>query len=175
MLRYLSAALLMTVAPVLLLSVALSQSGCSTTKEIRETIQQDPEHAPENRAYFAHRFLEAIVVELSAVVQDQSTPREVADAIKGALPAAGVVADALKEARARYILLKADLEAVEAQGLPQDTQRLAQLQAYLQSMIDAMNAADRERSSLETRFERRVVIVPSRESTVAHGASRAAA
>lgn len=132
--------------------------GCQTHREIISTIEQDPANAPENKAYFAQRLLETIGKKLADAVVDQTTPREIAAGIQRALPALVRVSDELVGARERYVLLKAEIEAIEASGLDATTAMLERLKAYLDAMDAARQAADAQRSTLNAQFGQHVSI-----------------
>jgi hypothetical protein len=143
---------------IVVMAMVVGLVGCGTIRETAQTIEQDPAHAPENKAYYAQRLLETVVVKLSNTVLDTTTPREIADGIKQVLPATVLVSDALVTARNDYILLKAEIAAIEAEGGDPGVQRLEKLQAYLNAMDRARKAADDQRGTLSVKFGNHVSI-----------------
>ena len=137
---------------VMALMGLLLVAGCGTLKETVAVIKEDPAHAPENQAYYSQRLLEVVVGKLSDAVLDETTPKEIADGIKLALPATALISDALVTARRQYILLKADIAAMEAQQLDPTEARLRHLKTLLDAMNAAAKAADSRRSSLSASF-----------------------
>ena len=137
-----------------LLSVVLliGAAGCGTFKETIKTINQDSAHAPENKAYYAQRLIETVGGKLSDAVMNLSTPKEIADGIKLALPAVLRASDELVKARERYVLQKAEVEAIKAQGLDPTQEGLRTLKLYLDNMNKAVAEADRQRSTASGKF-----------------------
>lgn len=148
--RQRKALVLLAISLVLAASAAHLQ-GCGTTRETQKIIQQDQEHAPENLAYFAQRNLEIVVDKMSKAVLDTTTPKEIADAIKRALPATVTISDGLVVARRDYIQRKADLAAITAAGEDAAAKR-AELQDSLDAMLDAQKKAEEQRSAMVNQF-----------------------
>lgn len=144
-------AMLPVVMALAMLPVAMSVQGCGSIKQSHTIIQSDPDHAPENEAYFAQRLLEKVVKRMSAAVLNTSTPKEIADGIKAALPATVTISDGLVAARRDYIQRKADLEAMIAVGEESAAQRKA-VAAALVAMEQAQGEADARRSAMVNEF-----------------------
>lgn len=111
-----NAAIKVCVAALLVAVCAAQVSGCASVKKSAEIVKSDPVHAPENLAYLSQRLLEKVVENASEAVLNTGTPREVADALKAALPFTIPISDALVAARYDYVHKKADLEAMRAIG-----------------------------------------------------------